>query len=173
MKFTPINWWLVKIFIWRDLGLLTIVRVAPSNKPIIVTELVNTRQMFSMKNVPCQAHFRHHCHIQPYKGQFVDKSRLHSSLSQHKHVSVPPLSNSYKNLILYLLLQQETQSKPTWLCPPPPSLSVVQKLHHRVSMEGFRLRQGGRPGCTLMKVRPCSRNHILSIVFSTLTLGFV
>lgn len=146
-------------------------------KPSIVTNVVNTEQMFSINIVPfvpCRAHFTLHCRtptVQP--GVCWQKSRLHSSPPQHKHASVPLSSISHKNLILYLQLQQETQSKPTWVHTPPPSPSQERKLHHRSAMKGSRSRQKGRTECTPMKVRQGSENHILSIVLGTLTLGFV
>lgn len=72
-------------------------------------------------------------------------------------VTFPPVH--ILNLILCSLLRQETRSQPTWLG------ALTQRC---VAPPGSRLRTGGNS----MKVRHCSGNHTLNIVFTTLIWGF-
>lgn len=80
--------------------------------------------MFSTNTASCHTRFVRHCHAPAIQTRVCwQKNSLHSSVSQYNHASVQPPSISHKTLIMYLLLQQETQSKPTWLGSPPPSPS--------------------------------------------------
>jgi len=129
-------------------------------KPLIVTGLVNTRPMFSTNTLFFQIVYTIITY-KAYKQSFVDKKVGYIPLCPNTCVCP---AYSHKTLILHLLLQQETQSKPTRLGLPAPSTCQSGNCTTVWPWRGSNSGRGAKYS-SLINVRQCRGNHILNIAF--------
>lgn len=81
------------------LGSCPIIPVCFSHKPWIVTELLNTRYMLSITMTLLTHILYPHCHVEAVQtGVCWQKSRLHSFLTQHKHMCLSHLRPNHIKL---------------------------------------------------------------------------